>query len=70
MKGIVDRFEGDFVVLEIDGVTKDIMKSEVDDHVKAGDSVVFLDGKWIVDEDQTKKRANQIKKLMDDVWED
>jgi hypothetical protein len=70
MKGIVDRFEGEFVVIEIDGVTKDIMKSDVDDHVKAGDSVLFLDSKWIVDENETKKRSKEIKKLMDDVWED
>ena len=30
MKGIVDRFEGDFVVIEIEGNTKDVPKKQVD----------------------------------------
>jgi uncharacterized cupin superfamily protein len=70
MKGIVDRFEGEFVVIEIEGEIKDVLKSDVDSNVKAGDSVNFVNGKWHCDEDKTKKRSNEIKKLMDDVWED
>jgi hypothetical protein len=70
VKGIVDRFEGEFVVIEVDRVTKDILKADVDANVKAGDTVVFVDGKWLTDEDKTKSRAMEIKKLMDNVWED
>jgi hypothetical protein len=70
MKGIVDRFEGDFVVIEVDGVTSDIAKSEVDNNVKTGDSVLFVDGKWVTDQNETIIRSKEIKKLMDDVWED
>lgn len=69
-KGIVDRFEGDFVIIEIHGHTKDIHKNDVSDHVKAGDVVVLIDGKWETDESQTRLREKQIKNLMDDVWED
>jgi hypothetical protein len=70
MKGIVDRFEGEFVVIEMDGVTKDIIKSDVDDNVKAGDSVIFIDGKWFANEGETKRRSKEIKDLMNNVWED
>jgi hypothetical protein len=70
VKGIVDRFEGEFVVIEIDGVTKDILKAVVDANVKVGDIVGFVDGKWLTDEDATKSRSEEIKKLMDNVWED
>jgi hypothetical protein len=70
MKGIVDRFEGDFVVIEVDGVTSDIAKSEVDNNVKTGNSVLFVDGKWVTDQNETIIRSKEIKKLMDDVWED
>jgi hypothetical protein len=70
VKGIVDRYEGEFVVIEVDGVTKDILKADVDANVKVGDTVVFVDGKWLTDEDETKNRSKQIKKLMDNVWED
>jgi hypothetical protein len=70
VKGIVDRYEGDLVVIEIDGVTKDYLKADVDPNFKVGDTVVFVEGKWLTDEEQTKNRSKQIKKLMDDVWED
>jgi hypothetical protein len=69
MKGIVDRFESDFVVIEIKGKTKDVEKSDVADNVKVGDCVVFVDGKWLVHEDETKSRSQEIKKLMDNLWE-
>lgn len=70
MNGIVERFEGDFVVIEIDGVTKDILKALVSDDVQAGDVVEFHHEMWIRDESATKKRSIEIKKLMDSVWED
>lgn len=70
MRGIVDRFEGDFVVIEIDGKTQDIRRKNVNLKVKAGDVVVFFDGEWQIDEEETKLRTTNIKKLMDDVWED
>ena len=70
MKGIVDRFEGDFVVIEIEGNTKDIPKKQVDPSVKVNDVVELVDGKWIVKEEETEKRKKEIKALMDSVWED
>jgi hypothetical protein len=70
MKGIVDRFEGDFVVIEIEGNTKDILKKQVDSSVKVNDVVELVDGKWMVKEADTERRRKEIKALMDSVWED
>lgn len=70
MKGIIDRFEGEVVVIEIDGVTRDFARAVVGDHARAGDVVELIDGKWIVDEAETKQRAKKVKELMDSVWED
>jgi hydrogenase maturation factor len=70
MKGIVDRLEGDVVVIEVEGVTQDVPNSIVELGVKAGDSVIFIDGIWITDESETKSRTKKIKELMDDLWED
>lgn len=69
-KGIIDRFEGDLVVIEVDGLTRDIAKTEVDPEVKVGDVVHLVDGKWQSDPHESKKRSEKIKKLMDGVWED
>lgn len=70
MKGIVDRFEGDFAVIEIDGQTQDFSKKDVDLSVKVGDVVVLVEGIWTTDATETKQRKQKIKKLMDSVWED
>ena len=70
MKGIVDRFEGDFVVIEIEGNTKDVPKETLNPSVKVNDVVELVDGKWIVKEEETEKRRKEIKALMDSVWED
>jgi hypothetical protein len=70
MKGIVDRFEGDYVIIEIDGQTQDVDKSVVNTSVKVGDVVVFVDGVWTTNITETVIREQNINKLMDDVWED
>lgn len=70
MKGIVDRFEGDFVVIEIDGKTQDIPKALVDDHVQVNDCVTLQRNKWQTVKSETEIRKNTIKSLMDSVWED
>ena len=41
MKGIIDRFEGDLVVVEIDGETKDFPKSIFPIEAKQGDVVLI-----------------------------
>lgn len=70
MKGIVDRFEEDYAVIEIDGQTQDVAKSIVDASVKVGDVVTLVNGIWKPNLIETKQREQHIKKLMDDVWED
>ncbi|WP_160036829.1 DUF3006 domain-containing protein [Paenibacillus sp. An7] len=70
MKGIVDRFEGDYAIIEIDGQTHDVSKSIVDAFVKVGDVVTLVEGVWKPNPKETKQREKQIKMLMDDVWED
>ncbi|WP_075618889.1 DUF3006 domain-containing protein [Paenisporosarcina indica] len=70
MKGIVDRFEGNMVVIEIDGHTQDIPKDIVDPTVKVSDVVELVDGIWITMKDESATRKKEIKSLMDSVWED
>lgn len=70
LRGIVDRFEGEYVVIEVDGKTQEIEKSKVSVGVAAGDVVVLNDGIWFKDETGTELRSAEVKKLMDSVWED
>lgn len=70
MIGIVDRIEGEFFVIEIDGITKDIHKSQVNENVSINDTVELINGIWTSNEKITEERSKQIKTLMDQLWED
>lgn len=70
MKGIVDRFEGEYVVIEVDGKTRDVKRNLIAKSVRVSDVVILKNGIWERDSDKTAKRKKEMKKLMDSVWED
>ncbi|MBS4197493.1 DUF3006 domain-containing protein [Lederbergia citri] len=70
MRGIIDRFEGEWVVVEIDGETKDFEKSLFPEEAVIGDIVDINDENIKVLKNETEKRRKEIEKLMDDVWDD
>ncbi|MEF2964622.1 DUF3006 domain-containing protein [Paenibacillus sp. M1] len=70
MAAIVEGFEGEYCILEIDGAVKDVPRRQVDASVRAGDVVTWNGEKWVSDMEETKNRSRQIRKLMDEVWED
>ena len=67
---IVDRFEGDYVVLLEENQTRDVPKQALAADIREGD-VVFTDtdGIWKKDTAATEKRKSQIAKKMDALWE-
>ncbi|GGG13905.1 hypothetical protein GCM10010912_67900 [Paenibacillus albidus] len=69
-KGIIDRFEGDFAVVEFNGQTEDLLKSDLPEDAKAGDTLIFEDGNVIIDKEGTASRKKEINELMDKLFED
>ncbi|MDR3540916.1 MAG: DUF3006 domain-containing protein [Desulfosporosinus sp.] len=70
MRGIIDRFEGEYVVVEFDGrQMKDIPKSKLAPEAKEGDVIVLVNGKYRVDEKETQLRKVEIAKLTENLWE-
>ncbi len=70
MKAIVEGFEGEFCILEIEGQPKDVPLQQMDGKAKTGDIVVWNGEKWLPDPELTADRTKEIGKLMDEVWED
>jgi len=70
MKVIVDRFEGEYAVCEKEDRTMmDISKKNLPTGVKEGD-VLIINGDIIsIDKDETEKRKENIKNLMDKLWD-
>ncbi|MGP0690435.1 DUF3006 domain-containing protein [Priestia aryabhattai] len=70
IKGIIDRFEEGFAVIEIQGGTKDCPKDIFPKDTQVGD-VVYITGNQVeIDKSETKKLAKEIEDLMNEVWED
>lgn len=64
MRVIIDRFEGDFAVVEISrGVMADMPRILLPEGAKEGDAVDIS-----VQQEETGERQEKIKKLMDNVW--
>ncbi len=64
MKVIIDRFEGDFAIVELeDKSTIGMPLKLVPEGGKEGDVL-----KITIDVEETKARRDRIEKLMDDLW--
>jgi len=70
IKGIIDRFEEGFAVVEIEGKTKDYPKDIFPKDTEVGDVVYITENKVTVDRQETKKREKEIEDLMNELWED
>lgn len=69
MRGIIDRFESDYAVVELDDRTmKNIKISLLPQGARNGDVIVEKDGVYCIDVDGTEKRKKNIEKLMDDLY--
>ena len=65
---IVDRFEGKYAIIEDGDVTFSVLKKRLPINVKAGDVVIADEDKFVIDEETTQKRKNNIEKAALDLW--
>lgn len=69
MKGIIDRFEEEVVVVEIEGVIKNFTKSIFPLEAATGDVIEINGDKVTILKDETDKLRKEIEALMAEVWE-
>lgn len=70
MKGIIDRFEGEYAVVEMeDRSMKNISRSQIPDEAKEGSAIEYRNGKWKVDDDSTDRLREDINQLAKDLFE-
>ena len=66
---IIDRFEGEYAILEDDSNHYEIKKSELPKACHEGDVIVSQGGIYAIDEEQTKLRREAIRRLQRSLWE-
>ncbi|RDB31980.1 DUF3006 domain-containing protein [Exiguobacterium sp. RIT594] len=70
-KGIIDRIEGKWVVVEFDDGMRDILISRFPMTVESGDVIWIDEYGHIEKDDQERQRlSNEIDELMEELWED
>ena len=62
---IIDRFEGDFAIVETDNGMINVPKSELPENAKEGDAL-----KFVIDMDATLGRKQRIDKMMNKLFKD
>ncbi len=66
---IIDRFEGDFAVVEVDGKEmRDIPKTDIPVIAREGDVLKLVNGKYEVDFEETKRLRAEVEQMMEDMW--
>lgn len=70
MFGTIDRFEGKYVVIELENrEVINIHISKVPKDAIEGDIINIVDDKIYIDREKTKELKKEIKKLTEDMWE-
>jgi len=69
MRGVIDRFEGDFAVVELEnGEMRNIKKELVPAEAKEGDVLKIVE-EITIDYEETEKRRKKIEELTKDMWD-
>lgn len=70
-KGIIDRIEGKWVVVEFDDGMRDILISHFPMTVESGD-VIWIDEYGHIEKDDRERQrlSREIDELMEELWED
>ena len=70
MIGIIDRFEGDYAVVEFEGrQMKDILRSDLPIGLKEGDAIRGTNGVYAFDAQETERIKKETKAMFDKLWE-
>jgi len=67
-KGIIDRFEGDCAVVEIEGVMHHIKRSDIPPDAREGDVMIYDKSQWKIDRQGTDELKKEIQRLADKLW--
>ena len=70
MKFIIDRFENEFTFLEDEQKKMIQIKSKnLPKGVREGDVIILQHNIYTVDKEETTKRRENIKKMIDELWD-
>jgi len=70
MKAVIDRFEGVYAVVEIEGKMQKVLSRKLPAGSKEGDVLAYNDGRWTQQPQTTARTKKNIDNLAEELWED
>lgn len=70
VRGVIDRFEGDYAVMEIAGRMQNILRRELPADSREGDVLICENDRWCRQIQTTKELKKNIGKMAEKLWED
>jgi len=67
---ILDRYEGDYAVIEVDNQIINIDRDSLEEGLKEGDVLVFKQGRYYKDEETTKARKKYMADRFSKLWKE
>ncbi len=67
--GIIDRFEGQYALVEFAGTIRSISRRRLPEEAREGDVIVLQGRKWKVDQEATQERQKYLAELAENLWE-
>ena len=62
---IIDRFEGEYAVIENGDSFENVLRNELPPDAAEGDVLSFIDGKWHINAAETESRRKRIREKME-----
>ena len=70
MRGIIDRFEGEYAVVEMDNrIMKNIKIEMLPQGVKEGTAIKYVKGEWQIDRERSENVKSELDELAKDLFE-
>ena len=67
--GIIDRFEGGFAVVEIDGSLKNVRRRSIPPEAREGDVLIMIGRRWQIDQEATERLRQEVRRMADRIWD-
>ena len=70
MRGIIDRLEGEYAVVEMDNrIMKNIKIEMLPQGVKEGTAIKYVKGEWQIDRERSENLKSELDELAKDLFE-
>jgi hypothetical protein len=67
---VLDRFEGNFAVVEDNGIFKNISRDLIDQNIKEGSVIIKKGNRYVLDKKNSAARRKKISELQNSLFED